>query len=63
MRFKGDTTPLWEEPPLPLSYPLPFHQFKGEGTLGFILEDSLYSCKIFVNGVVGWVDKVNIYTL
>lgn len=62
--FKGrGSTPVWEEPPLPLSYPIPSQNMYLSGKLGTILEVSLYSCKIFVDGIIGWVDKVNMYTL
>lgn len=55
-------TSLWSEPPLPLSQPLPLHDIYGNGKLGFVLEISQYSCKIFVDDIIGWVDKVDIYT-
>ena len=64
VRFKGKgVTPLWEEPPYPLSYPLPVHNLLLEAKLGLILGDSLYSCKVFVDGCIGWVDKVNMYRI
>ena len=62
--FKGrGTTPLWDEPPLPLSNSFPSYDMLCDGKIGIVIDDSLYSCKIFVDGIVGWVDKVDIYKI
>lgn len=57
------TISLWDDPPLSLSNPLPSHIIVCDGKLGFVLDDSLFSCKIFVDGIVAWADKVDIYII